>query len=253
MKNSFPRSIAACVLLVLAWSSLCLAQPAGTSRFLVIYTQVKPEMLTEWTDLQKNEVNPALKKAGFTQRTVWQPLFGNTYEFVSISPLDKFALFDGTNVFVRALGVEAAARLSEKTRKCITGQRLVITNRVDDLSLPPDPKNPPMVSLSTRVRVAPGKGPEYENWIKNDILPHYKKAKAEGKLMGYTVGRRSFGSSNSERTQAQYYAKFADLDGGLLLTRMLGQEAVTKLFAKAAGLSTTIETVVRRRVADLSF
>jgi len=49
--------------LVLAASlpALCLAQPSMNR---VTFTHVKPDMLTEWVDLQKNEVVPALKKAG---------------------------------------------------------------------------------------------------------------------------------------------------------------------------------------------
>ena len=60
------------VLLAIAMSALCLAQPTPPppARFFVTITQVKPEMLNEWMDIQKNEVNPMLKKAGIKQRTV---------------------------------------------------------------------------------------------------------------------------------------------------------------------------------------
>ena len=250
-KFAFRISAKAAVLAV-SLASLCLAQstPPAPVRSSVMYTQVKPEMLNEWMDLQK-ELNVMLKKVGIPRRTVLRPVFGNTYEFVSITPLESFAVMDDASRFTKAVGPEAFARWSEKSRKCINGSRTIVGTSIPELSIPPD--SPAPVTTSNRVRVAPGKAQDYQNFIKNEVLPLYKKAKAEGKVLGYSVSRRSFGSNNSEFTVTTYYSKFADLDGGPVLTRMLGQEGVAKLFAKSTGLSTTIETVVRRRVADLSY
>ena len=46
-------------------------------RSLVRITQVKPDMATEWLAIQKNEVNPALKKAGLASRTMLETVLGN--------------------------------------------------------------------------------------------------------------------------------------------------------------------------------
>ncbi len=244
---------ASSVALLLASSALCRAQstPPPTTRFMATLTQVKPDMLNEWRDLQKNEVIPALKKAGVTSRNVAVPVFGNTYEYLSISPLSNYGVLDGPNPFVRALGPEAAARLAAKLRKCINGQRTYISTRQDDLSVLPD--TPALVSVTIRRRIAPGKAEELRNYIKNDLLPVYKKAKAEGKIAGHQVGNRGLGATLGETTATTYYNKFADLEGGNALVKMLGQAGAAKLNAKAAGLSTIVETVVRRRIADLSF
>ncbi|MBI3664830.1 MAG: hypothetical protein HY236_01160 [Acidobacteria bacterium] len=252
MRNTLTLPIrAGTAMLAVSLSTLCLAQstPPAPTRNVVTMTQVKPDMLNEWMDTQK-ELNAALKKAGVPRRTVLRPVFGNTYEFVSITPLESYAQRDNPNPLTKAIGPEAAARLFEKSRKCITGSRSYVGTSLPELSTPPD--SPAPISTSSRVRVAPGKAQDYQNFIKNEILPLYKKAKAEGKVLGYSVSRRGFGASNSEFTVTTYYSKFADLDGGPMLTRMLGQEGVAKVFAKGTGLSTTIETVVRRRVADLS-
>ena len=240
------------VLLALSLSTLCLAQstPPAPARNMVAMTQVKPDMLNEWMDIQK-EVNAVLKKIGVPRRTVLRPVFGNTYEFISISPIENYAQMDNPSRFTKAIGPEAAARLFEKQRKCITGSRTFVATSIPDLSTPPD--SPAPVTVSSRVRVAPGKAEDYQNFIKSEILPLYKKAKAEGKVLGYSVSRRGFGASNSEFTVTTYYSKFADLDGGNVLARMLPQGGAAKVFAKGTGLSTTIETVVRRRVADLSY
>lgn len=239
------------VVLALSLSALCFGQstPAPPARFFVTITQVKPEMLNEWMDIQKNEVNPMLKKAGITQRTVSRPVLGNTYEFISISPLEKYAVLDDVARFGKAAGgPEALARLSEKSRKCINGSHSYVATRLEDISNSPDPKNMPPITMATRRRVAPGKVQDYENFIKSEMLPLYKKAKVP-----FTLSRRGFGANNSDFVSTTYYNKLADLDAGNPLTRLVGQEAFAKVAAKGAGLSTVVENVVRRRVDDLSY
>ena len=68
------------VVLAASLSAPALAQPAQTL-YRYVHTHVKPDMLNEWLDLQKNEVVPALKKAGQTTRSVYvSGLFGNSFE-----------------------------------------------------------------------------------------------------------------------------------------------------------------------------
>jgi hypothetical protein len=49
------------------------------------------------------------------------------------------------------------------------------------------------------------------------------------------------------------YAKFADLDAGNPITLTLGAEAAARIGEKADQLSTTGQTYIRRRVANLSY
>lgn len=249
MTNRFALCLkAGTVVLAVSLSTLCLAQSTNT-RNVVTVTQVKPEMLNEWMDLQKNELNPVLKKLGITRRAVSRPVYGNSYEFVSISPLEKFAVMDDADAFNRAAGsAQASARLSEKARKCITGSHTFVTTTLGDLSNPPDLKDPPAITVSTRVRVAPGKTEDYQALIKNEILPAYKKGK-----VFFTASRRSLGANSNDIVLTTYYDKFADLDAGPALTRLLGTEGSAKVLAKTVGLGTLVEQVVRRRVADLSY
>lgn len=82
-------------LLASTLSTQCLAQSAAPQFIRLTIMHVKPEMLNEWLDLQKNEVVPALKKAGQTTRSVYHTsLFGNSYEYVVITPFQKYAEFD---------------------------------------------------------------------------------------------------------------------------------------------------------------
>ena len=215
----------------------------------VTYTHLKPDMVTEWVDLQKNEIVPALKKAGVKGRVVYSSgLFGTSYEYVTITPMENFAAFDAGNPITKALGAEASARLAAKLSKCTASAQSFQSTRMSDISYP-DPDTPwPQILLSTRVRVAPGKMPEFESIMKTDVLPAYKKAKVY-----YTANRRGFGANSNDVTITVGYAKYADIDAGNPMVKALGAEGAAKLLAKFAGVATLIEQVVRSRQADLSF
>src|SRR5712691_7813569 len=149
-------------MLAVTLPALCLAQPApAPNRSRVTITKVKPEMLNEWLDLQKNEVVPALKKANVKSQTIYATtLFGDGFEYTTITPFGKYAEFDDQTPVVRALGAAPAARLGEKIRKCIGSFTSVVVSRRDDLSDVPD--GPPLTRIATtRSRVAPGKMTDY--------------------------------------------------------------------------------------------
>jgi hypothetical protein len=249
----FPLHRIGSVCLLLSALGQCWAQsaaPTGT-RSLVRITQVKPEMASEWLAIQKNEVNPALKKAGVASRTVLETVLGNPYEYVSITPFSNYSELDGDNPVVKALGQEGAARLLAKTRRCIVSQSTFVSTRVEDSTSMP--KTAPAVWTSARYRVNPGKNQDYENFLKTDIMPVYAKAKAAGKITGYSLSRRGPGANTRDRTMVTYSDKIASMEAGTALTQMIGQEATAKLMAKGASLASLVEVVVRKRVPDLSY
>ena len=89
---------------------------------------------------------------------------------------------------------------------------------------------------------------EFENLVKTEVLPVFKKAKAP-----YTVLRRGLGANPNDITISTPYSKWADLDAPSVLVKALGPEGAAKVLAKFTGVSTVIESVARTRVADLSF
>jgi hypothetical protein len=71
--------------------------PAARQWFSVQVVRVKPEMLTEWQEFQRNEVIPALQKGGIKRRDAWQTAtFGEAYEYVFVTPIESFARYDGS-------------------------------------------------------------------------------------------------------------------------------------------------------------
>lgn len=246
MNYRFALQIHAVVLLAAALSNPCLAQ---STRSRVTITHVRPDMLTEWVDLQKNEVVPALKKAGEKTRTVYvSGLFGTSYEYVTITPIESFAQFDGDSPILKTLGPAPAARLGEKLRKCTVSSQSFLITSVDDLSNVQDPDQPPKILVSTRLRVVTGKTQDFETFIKTDVLPVYKKAK-----VGYLVTRRGLGANSNDFVLSTVYSKYADLEGGPVLTKALGAEGAAKVLAKLSGVANLVEQIVRNRVDDLSF
>jgi hypothetical protein len=237
--------------LVLASSlaNLCFAQTPTGQKSRVQVIRVKPEMLDEFVDLQKNEVVPALKKGGTKTRTVYQTaLFGNATEFAIVTPFDKFAEFDGESPQLKALGATANARLGEKIRKCVqSADSFLITQEVD-LSNNFQTSTPPPMIVTTRIRVAPGKMQDFENLVKNEITPGFKKEK-----LAFVVNRRGTGANPNDISFTTPLARYAEMDLGSAAVRALGQDTVTKLGPRFNAVATIIETVVRRRVPELSF
>ena len=243
--------VASTLILAAADTVPTVAQTAlPANRQQVTLVRLKPDMVTEWLALQKNEVIPAQKKGGVTTRTTLQTVLGNSFEYATIIPYPSYGILDGQNALEKALGTEAAARLAEKIRKCVLTQSTYLLTRRDDLSIP---QGTATAARTAVVRPLPGKQDEYLNYIKNDLLPVMKKAKDAGKIAGYTVSLRGVGAATGELTTTTYYNKFADLDAGNPAVAVAGQAAADALTAKAATLATNAQVIVRRRVADLSF
>ena len=249
MTRSTTRLGVGALVLTVGVPTLCLAQaaPAAPAMSRVTVTQVRPDMLNEWLDLQKNEVVPALKKAGVQTRTVFSSgLFGTAGEYVLIQPIGKFADFDGQSPQVKALGAQASARLGEKLRKCIVSSHSYLITRRDDLSNVT--ATPPPIIVTTRFRVMSGKNADFDAILKNEVLPVYKKANAS-----LTVNARGLGGNPTEITVSTGMNKYSEMDGGSLLVKTLGQDGFARLATKVTAVSNLIEQVVRARVADLSF
>lgn len=262
MKSLFPSTLVAAALTVIvstaspmpasAQTPAPAASPAApnTTRYHVTVVRVKPEMLNEWIDLQKNEVVPGLKKAGVASRSVWNTAVGNSFEYSIVVPFEKFAAMDGPGPLITALGAEAAARLNGKIRKCIETQRTYLANRVNDLTIP---AGDALLSRMVVRRVAQGKTQDYLTYYRAEVFPALKKAKEQGKIAGAQVSARGMGAQSNEITTTEFYNKFADLDAGSPILAVVGQQANDAINAKGTALATNVQTVLRRRVADLSF
>ena len=252
MQKRFAFHLSVAALVAVSLCTLNLAQsdrtqpPPNRSRVQLVH--VKPDMLNEWLDLQKNEVMPAIKKGGVKTRTVYNTNIGSGFEYLIVTPFAKYAEFDAEGALAKAVGQVAAARLGEKVRKCTDSNANWIITEMTNISNAVPSSPPPAMIVSTRIRINPGKMQEFENLMKTEILPIYQKGK-----LPLTVSQRGFGANPNDVVITGPISKYAELDGPSPIERGLGREGLAKLLPKFISVGTPIETIVRTRVVDLSF
>ena len=215
---------------------------------------VKPDMVAEWQDLQKNVVNPALKKAGVKERSIFETaVFGEGYEFVVITPITSFAQYDEPMSPLRkALGEDAFRDYLAKSRRSIVSVHTYGEMARPDLSYTgkmASMTGPPKLVVVNSVSIVPGRAAAFESMVKTDILPVMKKAD----VIGYFISQSMFGGDSWGYTSVTFVDSFAEIGKGSPFLRVLGPAGSATFFAKFAGLVAHQERVIARYNADLSF
>lgn len=222
--------------------------------FSVAMVRVKPDMVAEWEDLQKNVVNPALKKAGVKERGIFQTaIFGESYEYVVITPIATLSQFDEARSPLRnALGEDAWREYLAKSRRCIQSVHTYGDQSRPDLSYfgkMASMTGPPKLAVVNTISVAPGRAAAFESFLKAEILPVMKKAD----VLGYFVNQTVFGGDVNTYTSVLFQDSFAEIGKGNPLQRVLGAKGLESLGLKYAGLVLRQERVILRFNPDLSF
>jgi hypothetical protein len=250
MTHSMTNGMRAVIALLLVCACGTVTAQNDTTRLVVQITQLKPDMVDEWRAAQ-SEVNAALKEAGVTTRTVLETMFGDRPEFVTIRPLPSFAEYDGEGLLQGALGEREAAALIAKLQACeVSGVRYIVNRQnefvVGDTNAP--------VRATVTYRVNRGGADAYRAYVREQLLPLNQKAVADGLIAGYGVSISGQGSSEPGLwSHTTYRANMAALDAPGIAGQVLGEAAADNLGAAAARLRTTVRTVVRRRVPELSY
>jgi hypothetical protein len=215
----------------------------------VTVVRIKPDLLTEWLEFQKNETIPMLKKAGIARRDAWQTgVFGEAGMFAFVTPIENFNQYDADGPPIRALGADGARAYGERNRRFILSSHTYAEQTRPDLGYEVKMSGPPKLALLSSVQVALGKAPDYEALVKSDVVPVMRKAR-----LGYAVSQTVLGGDMSEFTTLIFYDNFAEIGKGHPFDRILGAEGARALTAKAAGIVTHVERSIVRFVPDLSF
>jgi hypothetical protein len=200
------------------------------------------------SDLQKNAVVPALKKAGVRARTVYASgIFGEAFTYMLILPMNGFSEFDGAERQALALGLIADAAIWERLLRCIASTSSFLSTGLPDISNPGETRDPKLVGF-LRLRITPGKMEEYVNLYKTEVLPLLRKA--DSKVF---VASRRLGTDGYDLTFETPLSKFSDLDSPPALVRAFGAESVAKTLVKLNSLATVMENTILVRQSDLSF
>jgi hypothetical protein len=226
------------------------AKPPASAFLSITVVKVKPEMAVEFQNYMKNTTNPALRKGGLKWRDVWQSTLasGDSSEFVIVTPVDKFADFDGPGPMQKALGSEGFAAWLAKASSFIRDVRRYIIRTRPDLSTMGKRTGPPKLAVVSSVHVATGRNEDFENYAKNEFVPVMAKAGAT-----YLVSQTIFGGDANEYVTLTLRENFAEIDKGPIPIQVLGEEGAKKLFEKLpAGTVTHIERSISRFMPELS-
>jgi hypothetical protein len=224
--------------------------PAVRVQLTVI--QLKPDMMTTWEDLQKNEMIPAQKKAGLPWRhTLANGASGQGFTRVTIVPLANYAQLDMPGFIQRAVSAEANANYNAKLRPTIQSQRAEIYTFEANASIMSNLTNMPQFQVVQAAMTQPGKGDEFLASVTQDYLPNYRKAGVKD----YWVWTRNGGGPGGLRVMVRPIEKYADLDRPALLQQAgVTQEQQNKIAARRnATLAGGIETNVMRFIPELSY
>jgi hypothetical protein len=225
------------------------APPAREAQWsVVMVSKIKPEFRTEYEAYTK-QISAALKKAEVPSRVVLTTVMGDLNEYVSITPVAKFAQLDGPTPIERALGKEEADKLLKRGSMFIQSLHRFATLSSPEVSLYSDSKEPPALSMVSFVRLLPGKGPAYNEWLKNEYVPAMQKAEVKD----LWISRNIFGGNSNDRVIVRPIKAMAEIDGGPILTKALGREASQKLMLSGSALTETTETRIMRYRPDLSY
>ncbi len=247
------RTIWALILLVSVYTGHVYAQAAaGSQSTTLLFTRytLKPDLRSQWLQLEKDQVVPALKKAGIKHLSVYETVLGDAPEYTTVRELASFGEFDGPDPLVRAMGASAAARLEEKLDACTQSIHRSLEKRRGDFFL--DPGNAE-VQYASKYRAMPGKSQAYMEFFRAEMMPALRKAQANGTFSGIDVTVSAHGGEWGLITLYMYYPRFAPLDDEPPVAKTLGPEGTRVLLQKGAGLITPLEWIVRKRVADLSY
>lgn len=246
-RQHITRLGAMCGALLFALTSFAYAQnPPAQQSYEVTTVQVKPGMSSEYVDLQKKEMIPALQKGGVKQRAVWTTAtFGEGGEYVTLRPIESLAQFDDPHPLVKALGQEGAAALLAKRARLISSSRVVQITARPDLGLAPKADYAYKLGFGANINVTPGRTADYEKYLK-DLSATVTKTNAKGVL----VGKAGLGGDPNSYRVMVLFDNWADLEK--FQAAYAKASAETKLTPAATGVVAHTEWRVYRYVPELS-
>jgi hypothetical protein len=229
------------------------AQNANTKpRILVIneYT-VKSGMMLEYLEWSQKEARPLYLKAGVKEAYVFTTLYGERGQVSRIEIHDSFAaLKERDTAFTKNNSPEALAAWRRGVSRYLEPGRTIIAETRPELSWR-NPKRQDMAPyfVLVRRRIASFRDSDYENYLKNEYLPLFKKADGAG----IVVSRVRFGGESGIYNVAIPIYDLAEFDGLLPVPKSIGQEAFRKLQQKGlAGVVVSTDMRVLQLRPELS-
>jgi len=218
----------------------------GETWYRVQVVQVRPEKVTDFVELYRNEINPALRRGGGVPwRSAWRAgQFGDTYERQFITPLNGFNELDGGSPLARALGQRDYDRVLDKLRETSEGRQAYAVRYRQDLSVESDDVSGLSIARVTNVEVAAGRGAEFEAFLRDNVAT-FRDA---GVVFG--IYQRQFGPGPVMWQIVENLRSYGELSRGGIL-RAFGDDSSAA--EQLAGVVTSVERTVLEYDPELSF
>ena len=209
--------------------------------------QVLPDKLEEYIEIQLEQVNPALQRAGVPYRSSWRTAeFGNTYERLFVTPIASLADFDTGGPLARALEPDRLARIRDRVRRCTQSRQSYAIRYHPEMSVEVDNPSGLFLAQLATVEIAPGRRGEWEAFLREN-LPKFRDADVV-----FGVYERVFGPGPVSWQIVENHSTYAALAQPTILERAFGDQA-EDVAARLSGIVTAVEQTVLRYDAELSF
>ena len=234
--------------------SLGLVQPAPAQTgnapaewLQVDIVNVVPDKLEDYVELQLEQVNPALQKAGVPWRSVWRIAeFGNSYEIHLVTPMSSLAQYDTGGPLPRVLAPDDNQRLVDRLRRMTVNRKRYAMRYRPDVSVEADEVGGLSIARITTLEIAPGRTREWEQFMVSSLQ------KFTDANLVFAVYERVFGPGPASWLVVENYSSFGQLEQPSLVARAFGED-VDSASAQVAGVITSIERTVLRYDAELSY
>lgn len=234
------------LLLIPGVVSVTLAQNES-SWMRVDILQVLPRELDDFIELQLEEVNPALQRAGVPWRSAWRTAeFGNTYERLFVTPMESLGELDFGGPLARVLEPDRLARIADRVRRTLASRQGYAVRYRPELSVESDDVSGLSLAWITSVQVAPGRTADWEAFLR-EYLPQF-----QGADVVFGVYERVWGPGPSVWQIVENHASFAELDRPTILQRTFGERA-DEIALRLSGVLLSVERSVLRYDPELSF
>lgn len=215
----------------------------------VAFVKVSMTGIYEWQEAMKL-VNEGYRKAGVPWRSVWQSaMFGEMGNYVTVTPVKNMAQFDQGSPMMKLTEAERTKYLT-LIRNSVEETRYVLSHYLTGLSLDSGRKTPPVFARVTTVKTRAGKGPQFEELLKDSMLPALKRAE----VRDYWVNRVALGGQLGEYHILQLFDRWEEMDRWLPGEKLFGgKEAYERFLSRISEVVESADSAVIRTIPELGY
>jgi hypothetical protein len=180
-------------------------------------------------------------------RGLFQSLTGPR-QYMLVRDYEKWSELDPGDTTRAILANPELARLNLRIGSCIESETMFVEEMLPELSMASSPSEPPKLLRVARSRIRPDKVKEFEDLVKNELFPAYRKAETKS----FTVRKVRFGGPTNDYYISTRLDGWAEI-GTNPLSKSMGEEAYQKMVAKLSAVTTMRDINIYRFRSELSY